>query len=193
MRRTGPPIIAVLLLCVALGAVAWQYAQRPSVLRVAVGPIGSEDVRLVAGIAQYLAREKAPYRFRMVLADNPQDAAKRLDDGTVDLAVIRSDLAVPVEGLTAMVLRRAFAILITSADSRIERVTDLRGRTVGVTRNAPGNVAFLQTILAHYELPRDSVKFQLIETAERGQALKDGTVDAVLPPRPQSAATWPTA
>lgn len=184
MRRTGPPIIAVLLLCVALGAVAWQYAQRPSVLRVAVGPIGSEDVRLVAGIAQYLAREKAPYRFRMVLADNPQDAAKRLDDGTVDLAVIRSDLAVPVEGLTAMVLRRAFAILITSADSRIERVTDLRGRTVGVTRNAPGNVAFLQTILAHYELPRDSVKFQLIETAERGQALKDGTVDAVFAAAP---------
>lgn len=189
MRRTGPPLIAVLLLCVALGALAWQYAQRPTILRVAVGPIGSEDVRLIAGIAQYLAREKAAYRFRMVLAEGPQDAAKRLDDGKVDLAVIRSDLAIPVEGLTTMVLRRAYGVLVTTADSRIERITDLRGRTVGITRNAPGNVQFLQTILAHYELPRDAVKFQLIEPSERGQALKDGLVDAVFAAAPQTSRT----
>lgn len=189
MRRIGPPVIAILLLCIALAALAWQYAQRPSVLRVAVGPIGSEDVRLIAGIAQYLGREKASYRFRMVLADTPQDAAKKLDDGKVDLAVIRSDLAIPVEGLTTIVLRRSFGILVTTTDSKIERISDLRGRTVGVTRNAPGNVQFLQTILAHYELPRDSVKFQLIETAERAQALSDRTVDAVFAAAPQTSRT----
>lgn len=185
MRRIGPPLIAVLLLGVALAAIAWQYAQRPTVLRVAVGPIGSEDVRLVAGIAQYLTREKAPYRFRMVLAETPQDAAKRLDDGKVDLAVIRSDLAIPVEGLTTIVLRRSFGILVTSADSRIERISDLRGRTVGVSRNVPGNMQFLQTILAHYELPKDSVKFQLIDQSDRAAVLKDGTVDAVFAAAPQ--------
>ncbi|MGL4812811.1 MAG: ABC transporter substrate-binding protein, partial [Beijerinckiaceae bacterium] len=179
MRRLGPPLVAFLLLGVAVLALAWQYASRPTVLRVAVGPIGSEDVRLVAGIAQYLVREKAPYRFRMVLAEGPGDAAKRLDDGKVDLAVIRSDLSIPVEGLTTMVLRRSFGILITSTDSKIERITDLRGRTVGVSRNIPGNVQFLQSLLGHYELPKDSVKIELIDQAERGTVLRDNRVDAI--------------
>ena len=179
MRRLGPPLVAFLLLGVAVLALAWQYASRPTVLRVAVGPIGSEDVRLVAGIAQYLVREKAPYRFRMVLAEGPGDAAKRLDEGKVDLAVIRSDLSIPVEGLTTMVLRRSFGILITSTDSKIERITDLRGRTVGVSRNIPGNVQFLQSLLGHYELPKDSVKIELIDQAERGTVLRENRVDAI--------------
>ncbi|MGL5735433.1 MAG: TAXI family TRAP transporter solute-binding subunit, partial [Beijerinckiaceae bacterium] len=77
------------------------------------------------------------------------------------------------------VLRRSFGILITSTDSKIERITDLRGRTVGVSRNIPGNVQFLQSLLGHYELPKDSVKIELIDQAERGTVLRDNRVDAI--------------
>ncbi|MGL4496820.1 MAG: TAXI family TRAP transporter solute-binding subunit [Beijerinckiaceae bacterium] len=193
MRRVGPPLIAMLLFGVALAALGWQYLQRPTVLRVAVGPIGSEDVRLMAGVAQYLAREKSPYRFRLVLADSPVDAAKRLDEDKVQLAVIRSDQAIPVSGLTVMTLRRSYAVIVTAADRGIERITDLRGRRVGVSRNVPGNAQLLQTILAHYELPRDSVTIQFIDQADRGAVLKDGVVDAIFAVAPATSRNFADA
>ncbi|WP_342360045.1 ABC transporter substrate-binding protein [Terrarubrum flagellatum] len=177
MRRHGF-LIAALLLLVGVGALAASWLTKPQTLRVAVGPLHSEDVRLVAGLVQAAQREKGGLRLKLVLADDPKKAAALLDDGKVDLAVARSDVAVPEHGLTAVVLRRAVVVLLVRADRGLTRIADLKGKTIGAPKAAPENLKLLRTILAQYELPEESIRIDPIE-GDAAAALRDGRVDAI--------------
>ena len=115
MRRHGL-MLAGFLLALASAALAFAWLSKPTQLRVAVGPLGSEDVRLLAGLVQAVQREKGSVRLRMTLVEDPRAAAAALDEGKAELAVARSDVALPNEGLTALTLRRSHAILIVKAD-----------------------------------------------------------------------------
>lgn len=178
MRRHGFMLAGFLLLIAATTALV-AYLSRPTTLRVAVGPPGSDDARLMAGFAPILQREKSTLRLKLVIAEDARRAATMLDEGKADLAVARSDVALPQEGLTTVVLRRSHALILSRADRGLTRIADLRGKSIGVTERALDNVKLLQAILMHYEMPEDSVKFVPLEPADRGAALRDGKVDAV--------------
>lgn len=181
MRRPVLTSLAVGLLLLALGLLGYQHLSGPTVLRVAVGPIGGEDTRLLAAAAQHLNRERASVRFRLVLTDGLAGTAQAIDEGKADLAVVRTDVAMPPKGQTVAILHRDAALLIAPERSRIAKVADLRGRTVGVVRKLPANVRLLETVLDHYEVPRDSVATVVLPSpAEVDEALRAGRIDAVL-------------
>ena len=56
-------------LCFAAAASALYFALRPQVLRIAVGPPGSDDVKLIQAMAQTFARERSQIRLSLVLTD----------------------------------------------------------------------------------------------------------------------------
>jgi TRAP transporter TAXI family solute receptor len=181
MRRPGLITLAVGLAVLGLGLLAYQVMSGPTTLRVAVGPMGSEDTRLMAAAAQYLNRERASVRFRLVLTEGLAGSAEALDEDKADLAVVRTDVAMPLKGQTAAILHRDAAVLIAPERARIAKIADLRGRTVGIVRKLPANARLLETVLAHYDIPRDSVATVMLPSpAEVEEALRAGRIDAVL-------------
>jgi TRAP-type uncharacterized transport system substrate-binding protein len=107
-------LIVIGLLLAITGAVAVvAYVQsRPVTLKIAVGPRDGEDVRMVQGLAQHLAREQASVRLKIVREDGPAESAEALDRNAVDLAIVRRDLAMPKNGQVIAIQRHDIAVLM---------------------------------------------------------------------------------
>lgn len=149
--------LAAMFALSAIIALFFHMATAPTVLRLAVGPIGSEDVRMAAAFVQSLNREKSSIRIKLVLTDGLQQSAAQFEQGKVELAIIRPDVALPARGETVLITRRFFPFIVTSRDQKIERISDLRKRRIGVVNNPVGNVDLLKKILAFYEIPDGEV------------------------------------
>jgi TRAP-type uncharacterized transport system substrate-binding protein len=152
MGRRGFTALAGLLAVFGVTASVFYFVSQPKTLRLAVGPLGSEDARMAAGFVQGLNREKSSLRIRLVLTEGSEESAKKLDDGLADLAIVRPDIALPAQGDTALITRRSFPFIITTKATGIGRIADLRGRRIGVARNPAGNMVLLQRVLAQYEV-----------------------------------------
>lgn len=181
MRRSLTILLAALVAVAAAGVGVYHWASLPTTLRIAVGPVGSEDTRLVVAAAQYLARERAGTRLKIVLTEGLSASAAALDEGRADLAVARSDVAMPLRGQTAAILHRNPALLVARDGAGLERVSDLKGRAVGIVRANPANERLLAAVLDHYEIPPEAVRVQAFASAdEAAQALAEGRADAIL-------------
>jgi TRAP transporter TAXI family solute receptor len=181
MRRTRLIALAISLAVLALAFMGYRWIEQPTVLRVAVGPAGSEDARLIAAAAQYLARERASIRFKLVPTEGVAHSAKSLTDDLADLAVVRTDVAMPEKGQAMAIMHRDAALLIAPERAGIAKVADLKGKTVGIIRKLPANAELLQTVLAQYQIPVDSVAVRTFDGPEQAAAaVKSRDIDVVL-------------
>jgi TRAP transporter TAXI family solute receptor len=181
MRRLFLTAVAACLALLAMGLFAFQWVSAPTTLRVAVGPMDSDDTRLMVAVMQTLARERETVRLKLVLTDGAAASAAAIEDDTADLAVVRSDVAMPAKGQTVAIMHRDAALLLTSEHKGISKVSGLWGRNVGILRRQEANARLLETILDHYEIPKDSVTtVRLNSPDEVEQALRTNKIDAVL-------------
>ncbi|BAQ43935.1 MULTISPECIES: TAXI family TRAP transporter solute-binding subunit [Methylobacterium] len=180
MRRHLPLVLAAILALVATALLAYQWLGQPTTLRVAVGPAGSEDARLMAAVAQSLARTHEEVRLRLVPTSGVAESARMAEIGRADLAVVRSDVGIPASTQTVAILHRDAALLLAT-DPSLSAVPDLRGKRIGIMRNPAANLRLLASLLAHYDVPADAVTtVPLGDGQEAGEALREGKVDAVL-------------
>lgn len=178
MPRNGLTIVAATLALAALAALVLYLTTVPTTLKVAVGPPGSDDARVIAALAKGLARERAPVRLRAISVESPGRSSEMLDAGEVDLAVVRSDVATSTEGETVVILRRNSALLITSAQSGVTRVADLKGRKIGYARAAPANARLLLDILSYYDIHPDQVRLEALGPEDIPTVMGEGSIDA---------------
>ena len=178
MGRRGFTALAGLLAIFGVTASVFYFVSQPKTLRLAVGPLGSEDARMAAGFVQGLNREKSSLRIRLVLTEGSEESAKKLDDGLADLAIVRPDIALPAQGDTALITRRSFPFIITTKASGIGRIADLRGRRIGVARNPAGNIVLLQRVLAQYEVRLSEVEIIGLTPDEIVPFAREGRIDA---------------
>ena len=66
------------------------YVLRPTVLRIAVGPAGSEDQKLIQLMAQTFKNDGSGIRLSLVITPGANDSATQFTQGKVDLAVVRA-------------------------------------------------------------------------------------------------------
>ncbi|MCO5090316.1 TAXI family TRAP transporter solute-binding subunit [Bosea sp. (in: a-proteobacteria)] len=175
--RRGLAAVAVLLALTGLAAAVFYYIGQPHSLRLAVGPLGSEDARMAAAFVQGLTRDKAPVRLRLVLTEGSEDSAKRIDAGQADLAMLRADIAMPATADTVLITRRSFPFFITRAETAIGRIADLRGRKVGVAQKPAGNTALLKRVLTQYEVRPEEVEIVALNQEEIVPAAKEKRID----------------
>src|SRR5438105_4603013 len=71
------------------------YVLRPTSLRIAVGPAGSDDQKLVQLMAQTFARDASTIRLAPVTTEGATESIALLAAGKADLAVARGDLNLP--------------------------------------------------------------------------------------------------
>lgn len=178
MARRGFTALAGLLAIFGVTAAIFYAVTQPRTLRLAVGPLGSEDARMAAGFVQGLSREKSPVRVRLVLTEGSEESAKRIDNGKADLAIVRADIALPSQADTALITRRTFPFLITAKDTAIGRIADVRGRKVGVVRSPAGNLTLLKHVLAQYEVKPEEVEIIGLNPDEIVPAAKEKRIDA---------------
>lgn len=172
-------IVAATLVGVAAVAAVAAYWFRPTVLRVAAGPVGSSDVRVIVGYVQALQRERADIRLRLVLSESPADAAAKLEAGQADLAVVRSDIGIPAKASTVAIMRREAAFFLTRPGSGLTQISGLKGRTIGLVRSSAANQRILSQILAQYDLSLQDVTPVSGTPDEMRQGVQDGRFDAL--------------
>jgi TRAP transporter TAXI family solute receptor len=182
MRRTILASVAFGLGLTGMVALAAFWYTRPTVLKVAVTR-GSEDAQLITAIAQSLGKDHDDVRLRALLVNDASAAAAALEAEQADMAVVRTDVRLPPNGQTLVLLHRNPAILLTTRGAHVAHISDLRGKSVGVVRGpatASGNTRLLESILNQYELTTNDVQIVDLGRDEVLDAVATGKAAAVL-------------
>ncbi|WP_170149773.1 TAXI family TRAP transporter solute-binding subunit [Rhodoplanes roseus] len=120
LRQTPLMLLLGLFVVTGLVAAAFYVSDRPTTLRIAVGPPGSEDAKLVQAISQQFARDRgATVRLTPVVKEGPGAAARALQAREVELAVVRRDVAFPASGQAVVVMHDNVAVLVVPAEGSI--------------------------------------------------------------------------
>jgi TRAP transporter TAXI family solute receptor len=166
---------------------AYYFAMRPVVLRIAVGPANSDDLRVVQALTQAFSQARGHVRLRPVPTDGASASAKALEDGHADLAIIRGDLNVPKNAQAVATLRKNVVVLWVppaakgkKSGGKITKITQLAGRRIGVVGRTQANVDLLNVILRQYGVDPAKVEIVQFPAAEASEAIRAQRADAYL-------------
>jgi TRAP transporter TAXI family solute receptor len=164
---------------------------RPTTLRIAVGPPGSENQKLIQALAQAFAREGSPVRLTVISTTSPADSIGLLGTGEADLAVARADEDMP-NGIGAVaILRKNFVVLWAPAGapakgskkepkSKIKSIADLEGHRLGIIGRSPLNVSLLRVILTETGVNPDKVAISQYSSSQLVEMMRDTSIDAFM-------------
>ena len=178
------------LVFVAAGTALYHIFQ-PVTLRIAVGPQGSDDQKLIQALAQTFARDKDSVRLFPVVADGAADSISLLGAHKADLAVARGDLAMPPDAQSVAILRKNVVVLWTPAgrpanrskkapSTKINGIAGLSGHRVGVIGRTTANVTLFRTILSESGVAPEKVAIVQFGTDEIAEMARDLSIDAFM-------------
>jgi TRAP transporter TAXI family solute receptor len=190
-RRKGSPylIIAILLMIFAAVAGATFLVLRPTTLRIAVGPSGSEDQNVIQALAQTFSRDGSSVRLALVTTAGAVDSIAALTGGKADLAVARTDEHLPNDATTVAILRKNVVVLWAPSashhkggakDAKIKEIADLAGHHVGVVGRTDVNPTLLRIILSESGVSPDKVTITQFSAAQINEMVRDTAVDAFM-------------
>src|SRR5882762_5632586 len=168
---------------------AYYFAMRPVILRIAVGPANSDDIKVVQALTQAFAHAHGQVRLRPIQTDGATASAQALGDGKADLAIIRGDLEVPKNAQAVATLRKNVAVLWVppaakgkgkKAASKITKIPQLSGHRIGVVGRTQANVNLLKVILQQYGVDPSKVEIVQFPAAEAADAIRNQKADAYL-------------
>ncbi len=186
IRRRLVLAAATIMAAVGVYSLAYYAFNQPTRLTIAVGPSGSEDARIVEAIAQRLQNRRENIQLKIIYKEGSAASSEALDTGKADLAVIRSDLSKqPNAGLVAT-LHRDPVIILANRASGIKKITDLRGRKLGILRATTGNTdqvsvntELLISILAYYSIPESAVTLVPLTRLDVQKAIEEKRIEAI--------------
>ena len=186
-RRLLFIVLAGVLAVIGVLAGAYYFEMRPVILRIAVGPANSNDVKLVQALTQGFAEKHSRIRLRLVPTDGATASAQALAERKVDLAIIRGDLGVPENAQAVATLRKNLAVLWVppakgkgKKAAKITGIAELAGRRVGVIGRTPGNVELLKLILQQYGVDPSKVDIIPLPANDATEAIRSQKADAYL-------------
>jgi len=176
--------VGVLLIAAFAAAIsgAWYvWLREPPVttLTAVAGTQGSDSYRLVADIAEVVARHSETVRVQVRSSRNSSINISMIQRGEVDLGTIASNTpAVPNVNLVAQ-LFPDFYLLIARSDANIRTINDLNGKRVAIPDSgSPGQKAFW-SLIDHYGMAIDSFRSLASTRLESVNRFLTGEVDAV--------------
>ena len=178
--------VGLLFFCAAAGGL--YYVLQPVTLRIAVGPPGSDDQKVVQAMAEVFAGESRTVWLSPIMTEGAVEALALLGAGKADLAVGRSDLQMPDNAQTIAVLRKNYVVLWSPSGGsskrkparKIQEIADLVGHRVGVIGRTPANVALLRVILNATGVEADKVAVSQFAPDKIGELAADPTIDAFM-------------
>ncbi len=181
-------VLGAVLAVIGALAGAYYFAMRPEVLRIAVGPASSDDLKVVQALTQAFVRTHSHIRLRPIQTDGAVASAQALETGKADLAVIRGDLAVPKNAQAVAILRKNVVVLWMPPPlkgkgrkgPKITKIPQLAGHRVGVVGRTEANVNLLRVILQQYGVDPSKVEIVQFPANEVTEAIRTQKADAYL-------------
>ncbi len=170
------------------------YELRPVTLRIAVGPVGSDDLKLIQALAQSFARDHSSVRLMPVVTDGATPSLLAWSKGQADLAVTRGDLDLPTDAQSVAILRKNM-VTLWSVPSKakkggaVKSIADLTGRKIGVIGRTPANIKLLHVILSESGVAPDKVQTEQFATAQIAEMARDESLSAYLSVGPLDSKT----
>ena len=183
-------LAAALLLFAAVVGAAF-FILRPTTLRIAVGPSGSDDQQLVQSLAQTFTLERSWVRLAVVPTAGAVDSIAALKTGKADLAVARTDEDMPDGARSVVILRKNVAVLWAptgaarkaphkETKAKIKTIDDLPGHKIGVIGRTQANVTLLHVILKESGVNADKVEVAQFSTDQINEMVRDPSIDAFM-------------
>ena len=192
-RNKSSPFLllaAALLIFAAIAGTALLLL-RPTTLRIAVGPPGSDDQKLIQALAQSFAHEGGPVRLTIVSTAGTVESVGLLGSEEADLAVVRADEEMPNGTDAVAILRKNVVVLWApsgaprkgpkkESKSKIKQIGDLEGHRVGVVGRTKVNLTLLRVILTESGVNPDKVAVSQFSTSQISEMLRDPSIDAFM-------------
>jgi TRAP transporter TAXI family solute receptor len=170
---------------------ALYFALRPEVLRIAVGPTGSDDQKLIQALAQTFTRQQSPVRLSVISTDSANESLALLRANKADLAVARGDLDMPADAQSVAILRKNMVVLWAPSglpakgskktpSPKVKSLEDLAGRRLGVIGTTQANVTLLRVILNESGIPPEKVAVVQFAINQLGEMAHDMSIDAFM-------------
>ena len=184
-------VLAAGLLLFAAAAGALYFALRPVTLRIAVGPPGSDDHKLITALAQTFARDGSSVRLSPITTEGAIESIALLAASKADLAVARGDLQLPANAESVAILRKNVVVLWSPSGlpskggkkppaSKIKGIDDLAGHRVGVIGRTQANVILLRVILTEAGVNPEKVAITQFGTQELAELTRDPAISAFM-------------
>ncbi|MFL6791005.1 MAG: TAXI family TRAP transporter solute-binding subunit [Bradyrhizobium sp.] len=184
-------ILAAGIFLFGVAAGTLYYVLRPVTLRIAVGPPGSDDQKLIQALAQTFARDGSPVRLSLVTTEGAIESIALFSAGKADLAVARGDLNLPANAESVAILRKNVVVLWAPSGrpakgskkqpvAKIKSIDDLDGKRVGVIGRTQANVTLLRVILTESGVNPDKVAVTQFATNQLAEMARDTTLDAFM-------------
>jgi TRAP transporter TAXI family solute receptor len=196
LRRRKRRISALLVfaagvLLFAAAAAGLYLALRPVTLKIAVGPPGSDDQKLIQALAQTFAHDQSSVRLAPVTTEGAAESIALLKAGKADLAVARGDLDMPADAESVAILRKNVVVLWAPSGlpakgskkppaAKIKGIDDLAGHRVGVIGRTQANVTLLRVIVKESGVDPDKVAVTQFGTGQIAELAKDPAIDAYM-------------
>lgn len=171
-------VLAVVILAAAAVALAWQYSRDWATLRAAAPPLGPVGQQMLQDLARESAKESTWLSMRRIRVDDAVAAAAAIEKNESDIAIVRSDVAMPRNGRSIAIFQTLHAVLIVPPRSPIEDFRGLKDRTVAIAPGDQANEKLLDLILDHYGIPRDLVRRAHMKPGDVGAALQQRKIAA---------------
>jgi len=184
-------ILAAGIFLFGVAASTLYYAFRPTTLRIAVGPPGSDDQKLVQLMTQTFARDGSSIRLAPIATEGAAESIALFSAGKADLAVARGDLNLPANAESVAILRKNVVVLWAPSGiapkgskktptPKIKSLDELAGHRIGVIGRTQANVTLLRVILTEAGINADKVTVTQFATNQIAEMARDQSIDAFM-------------
>jgi TRAP-type uncharacterized transport system substrate-binding protein len=157
-----------LVLALGLGLLAlsgWLFLA-PTYFRVGIPMHNSFESEVIVAYAEALKQQRKDVRLRVLKFADYAASSRALENGTVDLALVRPDILYPANGLTAAVMREEILIIIAPSKKKIDSLNKLAGKQLGMVIRNDADLAVLEAVLSHYTGITAEIKVVTLRRAE---------------------------
>jgi TRAP transporter TAXI family solute receptor len=184
-------VLAAGLLLFAAAAGGLYYVLRPVTLRIAVGPPGSDDQKLIQAMAETFTRDGNAVRLSPIVTEGAAPSLALLGASKADLAVARGDLDMPGDAEAVVIVRKNVVVLWSPSGlagkgskkqpaAKIKAIDELEGHRVGIIGKTPANLALLRVILSESGVAPDKVAVTQFGTNQIEEMARDPAIDAFM-------------
>ncbi|HTV34290.1 MAG TPA: TAXI family TRAP transporter solute-binding subunit [Methylocella sp.] len=157
---------AFLMIAALLGAL---YLWSPrATLRITTGPAGGDADHFISTFISVTTALHPRIQFTPVPVPDLAASSKALEDGKVDIAVVRSDVLPPANGQTLVILRRDVIAVFLPPGSPVKDLAGLAGKKIGIPAGflQNENSAAFDKILGYYNVAPAAVKREFLPIPE---------------------------
>jgi len=191
IRNSPFLVLAACLLVFAAVVGATFLMLRPTTLRIAVGPAGSDDVKLIQALTQSFADDGSSVRLSVIPTAGPIDSIAVFKAANAELAVARTDEELPDGTESVAILRKNVVVLWAAggpgrkpagkeARSKIKAIDDLPGHRVGVVGRTDVNPKLLRVILKESGVDPAKVEISQFGADQIAEMVRDPAIDAFM-------------